>query len=353
VPLRVLVVSTMRPSPAAPQFGIFVSRQVEALADLGADVTFIGADRGARGVVRTPARYAALAARARAAARRARPDVVVGHFLVPGGEVARLAAGAVGVPYVLVAHGQDVTNAETSRPLRRLTQRALDRAAALVVVAPALAERLSAAVDVGCPVEVIDVGVDRRLFHPGDRDVAAHALGPEPDRPLVVQIGNLIERKNPLRLAEAVAVLRERRGGGELWIAGDGPLATSLADLPHVRLLGAVAPETIPRVLRAADCATLVALREGYGLGALEAVACGVPTVVSVGVPVAADLPASAAVTVDPRVGHRDRRRARTRPAPAARRARGQAAADGHALDRQAARLLALLTEVVGQGRSR
>ncbi|CAA9528321.1 MAG: hypothetical protein AVDCRST_MAG79-696 [uncultured Thermoleophilia bacterium] len=347
VSLRILVVSTMRPTPAAPQFGIFVARQAEALVRLGAQVTSVGAERGPRGVLRTPSRYARLAGRAVAAARRTRPEVVVGHFLVPGGEVARLAARAARAPYVLVAHGQDVTNAETSGPLRRLTQRALDGADALVVVAPSLEDRLRAVVRVGCPVAVIDVGVDRRIFHPGDRDVAAHALGPEPDRPLVVQVGNLIDRKNPVRLAEAVALLRERRGAGELWIAGDGPLAGRLAEASHVRLLGAVAPDDIPRVLRAADCAALVALREGYGLGAIEAVACGVPTVVSAGIPVAADLPVEAAVAVEPEsvvaiADGLERALGLPRNAPA-----GQAVADEHALDRQADRLLEVLARVV------
>jgi glycosyltransferase involved in cell wall biosynthesis len=115
-----------------------------------------------------------------------------------------------------------------------------------------------------------------------------------------------------------------------------------------------VPPETVPRLLRAADCAALVALREGYGLGALEAVACGVPTVVSADIPVARDLPAAVAVRVDPEsvvaiADGLERALDLPRDAP-----EGQVAADEHALDRQAARLLGLLTEVAraraGQG---
>jgi glycosyltransferase involved in cell wall biosynthesis len=162
----------------------------------------------------------------------------------------------------------------------------------------------------------------------------------------VVQVGNLIERKNPERLALAVAEVRRRRGGGELWIAGDGPLAERLEGLPHVRLLGAVAADRIPDLLHRADVAALVSLREGYGLGALEAVACGVPLVVSRTVPVAEDLPVTAAIPVDPLDEQAiadgiERALDLRRDDPA-----GQSVADLHAVDRQAERLLALLERI-------
>ena len=65
-------------------------------------------------------------------------------------------------------------------------------------------------------------------------------------------------------------------------------------------MLGRCRRPDVPRVLRAADVAAFVPEREGYGLGALEAMACGLPVVVSRTIPVAADLPASCAVAVEP-----------------------------------------------------
>src|SRR6476619_5103749 len=108
----------MWPSPAQPALGAFVERQVRALERLVAAAT--------------------------SAARRSRPEVVVGHFLFPGGEAARRAARAAGVPYAVVAHGQDVVNAETSGWLRRVTTRALADAGLLVAVSQPLADRLGA-----------------------------------------------------------------------------------------------------------------------------------------------------------------------------------------------------------------
>ena len=59
--------------------------------------------------------------RARSAARRQRPDVVWGHFLVPTGTIARRAARAARVPYAVTAHGTDVANAERSPRIRKAT----------------------------------------------------------------------------------------------------------------------------------------------------------------------------------------------------------------------------------------
>lgn len=86
-----------------------------------------------------------------------------------------------------------------------------------------------------------------------------------------------------------------------------------------------------------------MALSEGYGLGAIEAVACGVPLVVSETAPVAGELPPSAAVRVDPH--DEDAILAGLRQALLLDRAdpAGQAVADRHADVVQARRLLDVL----------
>lgn len=342
-PLRVLVVSNMLPSATAPQYGVFVVRQTAALQQAGCVVELVGLQRSVGGRFDLPARYLGLERSTTCSADRFRPDVILAHYLMPTGLIARRVARRLRVPYVLTAHGGDVTHAERSRPLRAATRIAVSGAITVIAVSQDLGDRLTALYP-GLQPEVIDMGVDRALFHPGTGDLSS--FGPPPSRPLVVQVGNLIERKNPERLARAVERLHNERGGGELWIAGDGPLADQLRGLPHVRLLGAVAPERIPDLLRGADVAALVALSEGYGLGALEAVACGVPLVVSQAAPVARDLPASAAVVVDPHSEDAILAGLRAGLALARDDPAGQLAADAHADVVQARRLADLLRRV-------
>ena len=77
----------------------------------GNEVVPVVLDDPAHGRLHTPAKYAQLAARTVAAARRVKPDVVYAHYLVPTG----LIAAATRRPFVVTAHGGDVANAE-ARP---------------------------------------------------------------------------------------------------------------------------------------------------------------------------------------------------------------------------------------------
>jgi glycosyltransferase involved in cell wall biosynthesis len=134
---------------------------------------------------------------------------------------------------------------------------------------------------------VVSAGVDTSAFHDGDREVAAASVGWLVPPPRLVCLGNLVEVKNHARLLEAFARSRAERGGS-LAIVGTGPLGPGLraraAELglgEAVRFAGEVAEDEVPRWLRASDAACLVSEREGFGLAALEALACGRPVVLT------------------------------------------------------------------------
>jgi glycosyltransferase involved in cell wall biosynthesis len=296
--LRILVVTNAYPAPERPDYGVYVARIVSALERDGHEVV-LAASSEQGGGWRTLRKYARLSLAARSAARRQRPDVVWGHYLVPTGTIARRAARAARVPYAVTAHGTDVANAERSPRIRKATLAALGDACAVFAVSDDLAERLDAAVGpLGERLHVVSAGVDLEAFTDGDAEVAAAALGWDADGPRVAYVGTLIPRKNVARLMAAFAAARVEWGGGSLALVGDGPerstlevLAADLGIVGSVRFEGSVEPADVPRWLRAADVACLVSEREGFGLAAIEALACGRPVVV------ARSVPASTAVT--------------------------------------------------------
>jgi glycosyltransferase involved in cell wall biosynthesis len=287
--VRLLILANAFPRPGRPAYGSYVARGAEALTALGNDVQVVALGPGRRGRVATPLAYAGLGARSLAAALARRPDAILAHYLVPTGTIARRAASLARVPYVLVAHGTDVANAEQSPRLREATLRAVAGAAAVVCVSDALADRLEALTGpLGERRHVISAGFDSSVFHPGDRDVATAALGWHLAGPRICQVGNLVDVKNPLRLLEGFAALRREHPGASLALVGGGPLAPALraraAELgvaDALELPGEVASEEAGRWLRAAHVGCLASLREGFGLAAVEALACGRAVAVS------------------------------------------------------------------------
>jgi len=252
----------MYPSPERPDFGVFVARLEQALAERGHEIVPVVLEREGAGALRSPAKYSRLAARAVCTARALKPDVVYAHYLVPTGVVAMLTR----VPFVVTAHGGDVANVGHIPGVRAATKRVLRRAGAVICVSRYLAERLPVS---PAHLEVIDCGVDTAAFAPVPR-----AAGPGPR---FLYVGSLIERKNVGRLIEAFAAV----GQGSLTIVGDGPLREQLEDgAPQgVEFLGRLDQDGVAEQIAAADVVCQPSLVEPQGQALLEALARGRPVV--------------------------------------------------------------------------
>ena len=128
----------------------------------------------------------------------------------------------------------------------------------------------------GVPEERVVVaypGIDPRFRPDGER---ADLGGP-----YVLAVGTLEPRKNLPALASAFALLRQRRPELTLAIAGlegweNRPLAAE-----GIRLLGYVSDDELARLYRGAAVFAYPSRFEGFGIPVVEALASGVPAVVS------------------------------------------------------------------------
>jgi glycosyltransferase involved in cell wall biosynthesis len=116
----------------------------------------------------------------------------------------------------------------------------------------------------------------------------AEAAGRDPSRPRrILFAGKLIERKRPLDALRAAALLTARGCDVEVAFAGSGDLQDSLmsaaaASGVRAHFHGFVNQSELPAVYAAADVIVLPSDgRETWGLVINEAMACGVPAVVS------------------------------------------------------------------------
>ena len=287
--MRILLVSQMYPSAAAPSLGTFVAALERELEVRGHELARAVVDRrGARW------RHLSLARDVARTASRFRPDVVYGHFLVPAGLLGVLAGRA---PAVLTAHGQDVENARRSALVRGATRLAVRRAHGVIAVSDWLRQRLEEVIpEARGRTEVIDCGVDLERFAPGDQAEARRAVEWMPDGTGFLCVGSLSERKNVVRLGRALG----RHVEGSLLFVGDGPLDETLAGMSRVEVRRPVPHARVADFVRAADVVCQPSLVEPFGLATLEAMACARSVVAtSVGGPPEFVTPGSG-VLVDP-----------------------------------------------------
>lgn len=354
-PLRVLCVSNMWPGEADPDFGSFVRDMCDALEGQDCEVATAVIDRRGGGALRSVRKYLRLMLDAALQARGA--DVIYAHYLFPTGAIAALAGRLTGTPVVLTAHGQDVANLRR-RPLRAASAPGVRRAGAVIAVSGYLAERMADAGLQPDRLEVIDMGVDMAAFAPADREAARARLGIGGDGQLVLAVGGLTARKDPLTLLQAMARLRRTRPGARLALVGDGPLGgTVAAGTRHLLLddavirTGAIPHEQVADWVAAADVLAMVSRVEPLGVAVLEALAGGRPAVVTAVGGAREVLPAPECGRVvqpgDPRAIAEALDAVLARPPDPA---TCRAAAEPHALHRQAARVAALLREAAGRG---
>jgi glycosyltransferase involved in cell wall biosynthesis len=116
--------------------------------------------------------------------------------------------------------------------------------------------------------------------------VGAGANVPVPERlperpegpPRVLFVGKQFERKGGPSVVRAFHALRRRHAEAELAIVGPTGLTI---DEPGVRMLGRVEPETMSRLYREATMFTMPSVYEPFGIAVLEAMANGLPCIVS------------------------------------------------------------------------
>ncbi|ACK50938.1 glycosyl transferase group 1 [Methylocella silvestris BL2] len=179
--------------------------------------------------------------------------------------------------------------------LRALQKRSITQAGRHLVVSHAWRNAL--AHDFGVEAAIVGNGVDRRCFSPA-RDGSESALRENLGLgagPVFLSIGGVEARKNSLCMLRAFARLQRRLPSAQLVIAGGASLLDHDAyqrqfsdALTELRLppgavirTGPLAQAVMPALYRLADGLVFASLKEGFGLAVLEAMACGVPVIVS------------------------------------------------------------------------
>ena len=336
--MRILSISTLYPSDAQPNFGIFVERQMQAVARRGdAELLLINplglppwplslhpryralrrlpAEEVRGGVTVLRPRFRLLPGiggrfNPGAIARSLLPlvrklhsaqpfDLVDAQFFFPDGPAAARIAAALGLPLSIKARGADIHHWGRRAGTAQQVLAAGRQAAGMLAVAEGIAEDMAA---LGLPHDKIEIhrtGLDRSRFRPLDRAKAREKFGFAPDIPLLATVGALIPRKGQACAIDALMHLPQ----AQLALAGTGPdeaelraRAARLGVAARVHFLGSLPNAELPALLSAADVFVLPTASEGLANAWVEALACGTPVVTT-------PIPGATELITDPTYG--------------------------------------------------
>jgi len=208
------------------------------------------------------------------------------HYAIPHAVSAFLAREILGggPKLVVTLHGTDITVVGADPSFLPLTRLGIERADAVTAVSASLARETHERIGTAKAIEVIPNFVDTSRCDPDLSAGYRRRLAPD-GAPLLVHASNFRPVKRIRDVLETFRLVLAELPA-HLVMVGDGPdraaaerLARDTGIAHRVEFLGNVTP--VEGVLGAGDAFLLPSEEESFGLAALEAMACGVPAVVS------------------------------------------------------------------------
>jgi len=233
--------------------------------------------------------YFAASKQINALQKEIKPDFVFAHFTMPAGIVARKWFLKYNVPYAVVLHGSDVPGYQPDRfklihiPMQIVAKMVWKKAKSVVAVGQPLKELAQKTWNGN--ISVIPNGVDLNTFLPlKDKTITTETT------PIKFAVtAQLIPRKGIQYLIEALSLLSdEQKKDIEINVYGTGPYKEELDNMVsdngvenQIFFRGLIPKEDMCETLQGNDMFFMSSLQEGLPLSLLEAMACGLPAIVT------------------------------------------------------------------------
>ena len=228
----------------------------------------------------------ALATKMATVARAEKLDLLHVHYAIPHSISAILARESIKqkryVPVITTLHGTDITLVGADRSYLPITRYGLQQSDGVTAVSKFLKQATIETFDFD-DIEVIPNFICGCHYRRQPESPLRDELAPNGEK-LLVHVSNFRAVKRPVDCVEILARVRSKGGNARLVMVGDGPergavtyRSEQLDVKEHVIFVGKQA--NIPNYLGVADVFLLPSELEAFGLAALEAQACEVPTV--------------------------------------------------------------------------
>jgi N-acetyl-alpha-D-glucosaminyl L-malate synthase BshA len=218
-------------------------------------------------------------------------DLLHVHYAIPHSVSAllarqMLAARGRRLPYVTTLHGTDITLVGLDRCYLPITRHAIQESDGVTSISDYLRVKTIADFEVTRPIDTITNFVNCDVYTPFTDEAArarCRSHYAAPDESILMHLSNFRPVKRVVDVVKIFArVVRERPA--QLVLVGDGPdrsaaewLAHDLGIHSRVHFLGK--QERVSELLALADLLLMPSELESFGLAALEAMACKVPSI--------------------------------------------------------------------------
>lgn len=289
---KVFILSNMYPSRNHLSFGIFVKNQVDVLKEHNISVITGVNQNPNTGKINVLKKYVQWTLNVLIKGLRDAKHIGISHahYVFPTGLLSLLLKITFGIPYVVTAHGGDIDKmAKKNKWIRKVTLVILKEAAHVIAVGEELAETIKK--DFLIPhhkVSVMSMGVNRKVFKEGDQEKARNDLNLPLEPYIYLFVGNLIKEKGVSELINAFQQLNEPNS--LLYIIGSKKSSQFVDQLytevepdfkDSIHFIDPIPQNDLVKWFQASNVFVLPSYIEGFGLVALEALACKIPVIAS------------------------------------------------------------------------
>lgn len=289
---KVLVISTMYPSTENKTFGIFVEKQVEAIRKRGIPVDVVAIKEPRMGKTILIKKYTKWFLQTAGCFMKngRRYTTVHAHYTFPSGWLGLWFKRIFKTKLLVTVHGGDIDKmARINAFLYKQTKRILHAADEVIVVGESLRQTVEGEFQVApSKISVLNMGVNRNIFQPRDKEKVKKELGIPSSHKIILYVGNLIKAKGLQELVMSFKELKQEDDDLYLHLIGANKEPNFLIfikqlirdeEIKGILFHEAKTQSEVAKWMAASETFVLPSYIEGFGLVALEAMACHTPVV--------------------------------------------------------------------------
>lgn len=284
---KLLIITTMYPTPKSPSFGIFIKNQIEQIKNYQYHIDILAIKNDKMDRLNVCFKYTIWLIKFSFILifTAEHYQVIHAHYLFPSGLLGRIIKRIYGSRLIATAHGGDIDKMPEKHPqIETQIQQILEEADHVIAVGEGLKQVINKKYQIAHnKVTVLNMGVDRTIFKPGSQPEAKQQLNLPANKLIILFVGNLIKAKGLAELVQACTILAEQYEF-ECHLVGANKEPDFFKNLIESTTLKiyhhkATDQKQVATYLQAAEVFVLPSHIEGFGLVALEAMACHTPVV--------------------------------------------------------------------------